>query len=170
MNVLINAHGHALRKRMGSLGSDVLHWYTELGNCEISDPQVLNIDLDSYIYTEIAGSKPSEFPYDHYLGFSSAGNHASLLDKTSAFGAYYMDKDNNYIRIEHLPEEGKLSEIIKIIKQYVFKKTNYSEPIHFYISACRQIPDGNGMKWNKTKRRKNIKRRRRNSLKRRKTK
>jgi len=166
MNVLINAHGYALRQKIGSLGSDVLHWYTELGTCEISDPQFLNIALESYRYTEIAGSKPSEFPYDHYLAFYAAGNHASLLDDTSAFGAYYA-YENNYIKIP-LPKEGNLSDIIKIIKQDAFQKRNYSGPIHFYISACREVRDGNGI--NKTKKRKNIKRRRRNSLKRRKTK
>lgn len=168
MNVLINAHGYALRKKIGDLGSGVLHWYTELDECEISDPQFLNTDLESYHHTEIAGSKPSEFPHDHYLAFYAAGNHASLLDDTSAFGAYYA-YNNNYIKIP-LPKEGNLSNIIKIIKQDAFEERNYSGPIHFYISACRKFRDGNGIKWNKTKRRKNIKRRIRNSLKRRKTK
>jgi len=162
MNVLINAHGYALRKKMGSLGLDVLHWYTELGSCEMSDPQFLNIDLESYIHTERAGNKPSEFPHDHFLGFSATGDHASLLDGLSSFGAYYV---NDYTKIP-LPSEGKLSDIIQIIKKHALETRNYSDPIHFYISACRNFLSGNGIK---TKRRQKIKRRK-NSLKHRKTK
>ena len=166
MNVLINAHGYASRRKIGNLGSDVLHWYSKLGSCEMSDPQTLNIDLESYNYTETAGNKPSEFPYDHFLGFSATGDQASLLDDISAFGAYYAGEDG-YTKIP-LPQEGKLSDIIKIIKNHAFETRNYSGPIHFYISACREFPEGNGIK-TKTKRRKNVKRKTKRNSKHRKT-
>jgi hypothetical protein len=164
MNVVINAHGHALRKKIGDLGSDVLHWYTPLNSCETSDPQTLNIDLKSYIYTETAGNGPSNFPYDHYLGFSALGEQASLLDGNSAFGAYYAD-GNDYKKIPLPEESGNLSYIIQFIKQHAYDTRKYRGPIHFYISSCRQFPTG-GIK---TKRRKNIKKRKK-SLKHRKTK
>lgn len=162
MNVLINSHGHALRKRIGNLGSDVLHWYSKLNSCEMSDPQILNTDLESYHYTETAGSKPSEFPHDHYLGFDAVGNHGMLLEGTSAFGAYYAD---DYTKIPL--SDGNLSLIIQIIKQHALDTRKYLGPIHFYISACRGFPTGNAIK---TKRRKNIKKykKRKNTLKHRK--
>jgi hypothetical protein len=165
MNVVINAHGHALRKKIGDLGSDVLHWYTPLNSCETSDPQTLNIDLKSYTYTETASDGPRNFPHDHYLGFSAIGEQASLLDGNSAFGAYYAD-GNTYTKIV-LPEYGNLSNIIKLIKYDAYYTRKYTGPIYFYISSCRQFPTGgNGIK---TKRRKNIKKRKK-SLKHRKTK